>query len=264
MLTFAEWTQVFVFERKGGVEEVTKFLRLMGAASSTVHRCVTQDMNPTQEDIDGIFEKYNTNNTEILLNDRGSVEDKVQLFLSINGFGSTTEIFNFLDSHPLLLPTSMRDLVRHIEQMLEKGILGRQGEEVFLVKTPARAVVMGKRSLNTTGLGFVGEIHKGIKLVEEGNHPISGVGTWTEGLRSGASLLLDSDSSTLPFGFPQSGANSVTGTVGYKFLGFTTKSDIEIALWKRVYVRDSPTYHIGNNCIHYANLLAQFLGTPDV
>jgi hypothetical protein len=115
-------------------------------------------MNPTQEDIDGIFEKYNTNNTEILLNDRGSVEDKVQLFLSINGFGSTTEIFNFLDSHPLLLPTSMRDLVRHIEQMLEKGILGRQGEEVFLVKTPARAVVMGKRSLNTTGLGFVGEI----------------------------------------------------------------------------------------------------------
>jgi hypothetical protein len=94
------------------------------------------------------------------------------------------------------------------------------------VKTPARAVVMGKRSLNTTGLGFVGEIHKGIKLVEEGNHPISGVGTWTEGLRSGASLLLNSDSSTLPFGFPQSGANSVTGTVGYKFTVYNSDTHL--------------------------------------
>jgi hypothetical protein len=40
---------VFVFERKGGVEEVTKFLRLMGAASSTVHRCVTQDMKHNRD-----------------------------------------------------------------------------------------------------------------------------------------------------------------------------------------------------------------------
>ena len=91
MLTYKEWTKVFsstnlnhnfLFSNQQQIrEEVEKFLTLMGAGERTIRSCVQEDTNPSIEEIDIIKQKYNTEDLMILMNDRGSVDDKILFFM---------------------------------------------------------------------------------------------------------------------------------------------------------------------------------------
>ena len=280
MLTYKEWTKVFsstnlnhnfLFSNQQQIrEEVEKFLTLMGASARTIRRCVQEDTNPSIEEIDMIKQKYNTEDLMILMNDRGSVDDKILFFMASKGMGTLDEIIQFLDNQALFLPTSRRNLERKLDEMVSRSFLERtqaeeSGEEFKLrVLPPTRAVTLGKRLLSSDYFEILGECHLGIKICDSSSHPLTGAGTWTEGLRSGSTFLIDSDTGNLPFGFAQPGVNSVTGTKGFQFLGLTAKTDPEIELWKREYLRANPTYGPLNTCIEYARELSMFLGTPAV
>ena len=266
MLTYGEWTKTFLFysQEETKVTDAEYFLTQMGASERTIFRCMAEDTNPSRDDIDGIMVKYNCEDYEVLLQDRGSVEDKIKLFLSCKGFGSAEDMFTWLDANPLLLPTSLRALERGINHMLDMAILARHGEEIsFQVPPSTRAVTLGRRVIASDVFGVLGEVHLAIKISDRANHPLTGRGTWSEVRRRGLTLLLDSDSTTLPLGFHDDiGVNSDSGTEGFRFLGYTSKTDCEIRLWKRQYLRWYPTYSGWNNCRSYAWDFAAFLGTP--
>ena len=263
MLAYNEWTKVFLFYSQEETKrtDAENFLRQMGASEKTIFRCMADD--PSREDINGIMVKYHCEDFEVLLQDRGSVEDKITLFLTCKGFGAPEDMFTWLDNNPLLLPTSLRALERGINHMLAMSILARHGEEIsFQVLPSTRAVTLGRRVIASDVFGVFGEVHRAIKITDRANHPLNGRGTWSEVRRRGLSLLLDSDSTSLPLGFPDLGVNSNSETQGIQFLGYTSKTDCEIRLWRRQYLKKYPTYSGWNNCRSYALDFAAFLGTP--
>ena len=78
-------------------------------------------------------------------------------------------------------------------------------------------------------------------------------------------FMLDSGFPDLPVGFPVGGvsSSSSTGTTAEVFLGDTSRTDAEISLFKRKWLRDHKKYNVvSNNCRHYAFALAAFLNTP--
>ena len=132
MLAYNEWTKVFVFfsQEETKMTDAENFLRQMGASERTIFRCMAYDNNPSREDINGIMVKYHCEDFEVLLNDRGSVEDKITLFLTCKGFGTPEDFYTWLQDNPLLLPTSLRALERGINHMLDMSIIARHGEEI--------------------------------------------------------------------------------------------------------------------------------------
>ena len=213
MLAYNEWTKVFVFfsQEETKMTDAENFLRQMGASERTIFRCKADDTNPSRKDINGIMMKYHCEDFEVLLNDRGSVNDKITLFLTCKGFGTLKDFYTWLQDNPLLLPTSFRDLERGINYMLYMSILARHGEEIsFQVLPSTRAVILGRRIIASDVFGVLGDIHLAIKITDSANHPLNGRGTWSEVRRRGLSLLLDSDSTTLPLGFPALGVDSPT------------------------------------------------------
>ena len=139
MLAYNEWTKVFP-QTNGS------FFGCMAA----------DDTNPSREDINGIRMKYHCEDFEVLLQDRGSVEDKITLFRTCKGFGTLEDFYTWLQDNPLLLPTSLRDLERGINHMLDMSILARHGEEIsFQVLPSTRAVILGRRIIASDVFGVL-------------------------------------------------------------------------------------------------------------
>ena len=116
---------------------------------------------------------------EVLLNDRGSVDDKITFFLTCKGFGTLENFYTWLQDNPLLLPTSLRDLERGINHMLDMSILARNDEEIsFQVLPSTRAVILGRRIIASDVFGVLGDIHLAIKITDSANHPLSLSVSW--------------------------------------------------------------------------------------
>ena len=166
--------------------------------------------------------------------------------------------------HPMLLNVSERSVVRELDMMMRTRVLLKKGDDYFWNKTPQwRSVIVGSRPISSDPRGICGPLHLGLKICQ--GHPLTDEGQWTEvqgKFENSGQLVLDTGCPAHPVGVSIMGVSSPTGTPPERFLGYSGKTDAEMMLFKRTYVKENPKYGIGNNCRHYVSALATFLGTP--
>ena len=96
-----------------------------------------------------------------------------------------------------------------------------------------------------------------------GESPISGEGKWWEvGAKkeNNSTLVFNLGYKELPVGEPSVGVRSNTSTMPKKFVGITSKTDLQIYLFARKYQKTWPGYHaVRNNCIHFRAAFEKFL-----
>ena len=137
-----------------------------------------------------------------------------------------------------------------------------------LAKPPiSRAVSLGERPVesDSTGLlGYAGYNHQAIKITEHNEDPITSIGKWTEVNRSGVRILLDSDDIKQPLGPMHEGVESATLAIVTKQMGYTSKTMVQIALFKLDYYLNHTFYYYPNStCLTYTYELSGFLGVRD-
>ena len=205
---------------------------------------------------------------EVIKNDKFSVEQKVNLALTELGCATKEVVIDWINQHNLLIKISERYVMRVIDEMISEGTLVEEkGENVYLATTPpSRWVVLGERKVGEWKgevLCFCGKLHEGIKLVDSGESPISGEGKWWEvGAKkeNNSTLVFNLGYKELPVGEPSVGVRSNTGTMPKKFVGITSKTDLQIYLFARKYQKTWPGYHaVRNNCIHFRAAFEKFL-----
>ena len=143
----------------------------------------------------------------------------------------------------------------------KENMFGKNGESFYMLSSPVRSVILGSRNLSCDTLGFCGPVHRALKITE--NHPFLDPGLWTEvqgKFDNSGFLVLDSGSPELPVGVSEMGVQSMTGTIPVKYLGPTGRSNIEIEIFKRTFVKNNPAYGAFSNCITYVEALGKFLG----
>ena len=261
-ITFLEFGKLFAYKTGGDITNLENILKERGAADATVDNVI----NALRKDgvtMEEMYEKYGTKDVDVLMGDLSSVRDKIILALKGEGYLTITGIFNWIVDCPLLIDVSKRTLSRELDAMVDTGLVRKDDFDYFWGgKEVSRSVVIGSRPISSKMIP--GNLHLGIKIGN--NHPIKGVGTWTEVMSkhdNDSMMVLDSGSPALPVGFPAEGVASSTDTPPDTFLGYTSKTDAEINLFRRKWCRNHPKYNVFTcNCRHYVFALTEFLNTP--
>ena len=218
-------------------------------------------------EVDDLLARSEGRDIEVIKNDTFSGEQKVKLAVTELGSATKEDVMNWINQNNLLLKMSERNVRRVINDMIIEGSLVEEEEHVFLATTPpSRWVVLGERKVGEWKgevLCFCGKLHEGIKLVDSGESPISGEGKWWEvGAKkeNNSTLVFNLGYKELPVGEPSVGVRSNTGTMPKKFVGITSKTDLQIYLFARKYQKTWPGYHaVRNNCIHFRAAFEKFL-----
>ena len=134
-----------------------------------------EDEEISDEAIGDLKNLYGTRETEVLLNDHFSMEDKVILYFGVNGHGTVGQIVTFIVEHPLLLTTDRWTVDKKVNSMVRKGILFKRMQDgsVWMKKATSRSVILGRRNLSSDvcGIcGYLGLLHLAIKICDK--HPL--------------------------------------------------------------------------------------------
>ena len=267
---------ILKFEGVASEDIIRMLVESRGKNREYVGKVIREVEDKTEEDInkavEDMLDDSEGRDMETIKNDTLTPKEKIKVAVAELGAAKKEDVIDWINSNTLLLKVSERHIRRLMKEMVEDETLVEVDDVVFLATAPeSRWVVLGERKVGAMVgelLCLCGKYHRGIKIVESGENPISGSGKWWEvspKKENNSTLVFNLGEESLPVGDPFVGVSSNTGTTPKQFLGTTTKSDSQIYIYVRKYQKTWPDYHgLWNNCLDFADYLQKFLVPKEI